>query len=69
MGGPDEFLLFLGKVPAEKLSPFREHPSAPARDLDAREDIRQIFVELLLYRLADIRGDRCEFQVVNKYFV
>src|ERR1700758_1647441 len=60
MGGPDELLLCLGKVSAEKLSPVRKHPGAPVRDLDARKDIRGILVELLLYGLADIRGDRSD---------
>ena len=54
---PDELLLLLGKVSAEKLSPVRKHPGVPVRDLDARKDIRGILVELVLYRLADIRGD------------
>ena len=55
---PDEFLLLLGKVSAEKLSPVRKHPGVPVRDLDARKDIRGILVELVLYRLADIRRNR-----------
>src|SRR6266849_7300786 len=57
MGGPDELLFSLRKVSAEKLSPVRKHPSVPVHDLHAREDIRGILVELVLYRLADIRGD------------
>src|SRR5690242_15144837 len=60
MGGPDELLLLLGKVSAEKLSPVRKHPGEPVRDLDARKDIRGIFVELVLYSLANIRGDRSD---------
>src|SRR5258708_6139905 len=60
MGCPDELLFFLGKVSREKLSTVRKHPGAPVRDLDAREDIRRILVELLLYGLADIRGDRSD---------
>src|SRR6202012_1567348 len=55
MGGPDELLLLLGKVSAEKLSPVRKHPSVPVRDLHARKDIRGILVELVLYRLAEDR--------------
>ena len=57
MGGPDELLLSLRKVAAEKLSSARKHPSVPVPDLHARKDIRGILVELVLYRLADIRGD------------
>src|SRR5213595_3070890 len=60
MGCPDELLFFLGKVSCEKLSTVRKHPGAPVRDLDAREDIRRILVELLLYGLADIRGDHSD---------
>src|ERR1700722_14938920 len=57
MGGPDELLLFLGKVSRKKLGAVRKHPGAPVRDFDASEDIRWILVELLLYGLADIRGN------------
>src|ERR1043166_6245283 len=60
MSCPDELLFFLGKVSREKLSTVRKHPGAAVRYLDAREDIRRILVELLLYGLADIRGDRCD---------
>lgn len=60
MGGPDEFLLLLREVSAEKLSPIRQHPGVPVRDRDARKNIRRILVELLLYGFADIRGDRCD---------
>ena len=56
MGGPDELLLLLGKVSAEKLRTVRKHPGASVRDLDARENIRWILVELLLDGLADIQA-------------
>src|SRR6185369_5920204 len=57
---PDQFLLLFGKIPAEKLSPTRKHPGVSISDFDAREDIRWILVELLLYGLADIGGDRSD---------
>src|SRR5271155_4133455 len=57
MGGPNELLLLLGKVSAEKLSPVRKHPGVPVHDLHPRKDIRGMLVELVLYRLADIRGN------------
>src|SRR5690349_18855095 len=57
---PDELLLFLGEISAEKLSPVRKHPGISVHDLDTRKDIRRILVELLLHGLADIRGDRCD---------
>ncbi len=60
MGGPNKLLFFLRKVSREKLSTIRKHPGAPVRDLDAREDIRRILVKLLLYGLADIRGNRSD---------
>jgi hypothetical protein len=31
----------------------------PVRDLDARENVRRIFVELVLDGLARVRADRC----------
>jgi hypothetical protein len=54
---PDKLLLLLGKVSAEELSPVWKHPGVPVLDLHARKDIRGILVELVLYRLADIRGN------------
>src|SRR5262245_57037991 len=60
VGCPDELLFFLGKVSREKLSTVRKHPGAPVRNIDAREDIRRILIELLLDGLADVRSDRCD---------
>ena len=56
MGCPHQLLLLLGEVSVEELSTVRKHPGAPVRDLDAREDIRRILVELLLYGFAYIRA-------------
>ena len=55
MGGPNELLLFLGKVSAEELSSVRKHSGVPVSDLDATKDIGGILVELILNSLADIR--------------
>jgi hypothetical protein len=55
MRGPDELLLLLGEVSAEKLSATRKHPGVPVSDLNAREDIRGILVELVLNSLSDVR--------------
>lgn len=60
MSGPHKLLLLRGKVSAEELGPIRKHPGIPISDLDAREDIRGIFIELVLNRLADIGRDRSD---------
>src|SRR5579872_2412332 len=52
MRGPHELLLFLRKVSAEKLRATRKHPGVPVNDFNAREDIRRIFVELVLNSLS-----------------
>src|SRR5690349_1205456 len=55
MRGPDELLLFLGKVATEKLRAIRKHPDVAVSELNTREDIRGILVQLVLNCLADIR--------------
>jgi len=55
MRRPDELLLLLGKISAEKLCATRKHSGVPVSDLDAREYIRGILVELVLNSLADVR--------------
>src|SRR3569833_221940 len=52
---PDELLLFLRKVSAEKLGSIRKHPGVPISNLAARKDVRGILVELGLNSLADVR--------------
>ena len=60
MSGPNQLLVCFRKVSREKLSTVRKHPGSPVRDLDAREDIQWILVELILDGLADIRGNRSD---------
>src|SRR6476661_6285750 len=58
MRSPNQLLIRLGKVACEKLGATWKHPGTPICDLDAREDVRRMFVELVLHSLPRIRGDR-----------
>src|SRR3954466_8248557 len=59
MGRPNQLLVCLGEIACEELGATRKHPGTPIRHLDARENVRGIFVELILYGFAGIRSDRC----------
>lgn len=58
MGRPHQSLVFLGQVSRKEFGAVRKHPGTPVGDLHARENVRRIFVELILDGLAGIRSDR-----------
>src|SRR6185369_13553580 len=60
MSCPNDLLLFLREVSTEEFRSIRKHPGTPIGDLDASEDVRGILVELILNRLASVRGNRCD---------
>src|SRR6202042_2956856 len=59
LGCPEEFLFMLGQVSREALDARREHPYAPVRDLDVRENFSDgKLVLLALRRLVLVRRER-----------